>query len=75
MSATCSLIIITPGKSQGKRTREEIQRKTKKKKNFDIFIRGIGERLIATFLEKLKMCRPLFELCFVGLCRSWNLDI
>ena len=39
---------------------------------FLIYSLGIDERLIANFLEKLKMCGPPFELCFVGLCRTWK---
>ena len=72
MSLACSLIIITPiidiGKSQGKREGQERkyvgkQRKTKeKKKKALIYSLGIDERLIANFLEKLKMCGLLFEL-------------
>ena len=70
MSLACSLIIITPridiGKSQGKREGQESkyvgkQRKKKKKKAL-IYSLGIDERLIAKFLEKLKMCGLLFEL-------------
>ena len=72
MSLACSLIIITPridiGKSQGKQEGQERkyvgkQRKTKeKKKKALIYSLGIDERLIAKFLEKLKMCGLLFEL-------------
>ena len=37
-----------------------------------MFSLGIDERqIIANFLEKLKMCGPLFELCFVRLCGRW----
>ena len=71
MSLACSLIIITPridiGKSQGKREGQERkyvgkQKKKKKKKKALIYSLGIDERLIANFLEKLKMCGLLFEL-------------
>ena len=70
MSLACSLIIITPridiGKSQGKREGQERKyvgkEKKKKKKKALIYSLGIDERLIANFLEKLKMCGLLFEL-------------
>ena len=69
MSLACSLIIITPridiGKSQGKQEGQErkyIGIPKKKKKKALIHSLGIDERLIANFLEKLKMCGPLFEL-------------
>ena len=47
-----------------------MEKKEKKKKNFDIFIRDWW-KTNSYFLEKLKMCRPLFELCFVWLCGRW----
>ena len=53
------------GKSQGKRDGQErkyVGKQRKKKKKALIHSLGIDERLIANFLEKLKMCGPLFQL-------------
>ena len=76
MSATCSLIIIKHPESILENLKESEKDKrgnTRKTKNFFflMFSLGIDKRLIANFLEKLKMCGPLFELCFVGLCGRW----